>query len=81
MARETHVEVVPQTLVFLSLLPPSLLPTQSSIEQVKSQTEQLSREVRNLMEKNNQMQQLLMKLAEKQGIHLDPEEARRQQQE
>ena len=75
MARETHVEVVPQTLVFLSLLPPSFLPTQSPIEEVKSQTEQLSREVRNLMEKNNQMQLLLMKLAEKQGIHLDPEEA------
>ena len=75
MARETHVEVVSQTLVFLSLLPLSLLPTQSPIEEVKSQTEQLSREVRNLMEKNNQMQLLLMKLAEKQGIHLDPEEA------
>ena len=59
-------------------LPP--FPFQSPVEQVKSQTEQLSREVRNLMEKNNQMQQLLMKLAEKQGIHLDPEEARRQQE-
>ena len=62
---------------FLVSLPPHF---QSPIEQVKSQTEQLSREVRNLMEKNNQMQQLLMKLAEKQGIHLDPEEARRQQE-
>ena len=55
-------------------------PFQSPIEQVKSQTEQLSRQVKNLMEKNNQMQQLLMKLAEKQGFHLDPEEARRQQE-
>ena len=28
-----------------------------------------------LMNKNNRMEQLLVKLAEKQGIHLDPEEA------
>ena len=46
---------------------------QSTIEQVQNQTdlEQLSREVKNL-------KQLLLKMAEKQGIHLDPEEAERQ---
>ena len=33
------------------------------------------------MERNNRMEQLLVKLAEKQGIHLDPKEAERQEEE
>ena len=58
--------------------PLSLL-IQSPIEQVQAQTEQLSREVKNLqielMEKNNRMEQVLMMMAKKQGIQWDPEEA------
>ena len=58
---------------------------QSPIEQVQSQTEQLSREVKNLqielMEKNNRMEQLLMLMAKKQGIQWDPEEAEWQEEQ
>ena len=45
---------------------------QSPIEQVQTQTEQLSREVRNLMQKHSETEQLLLAMAEKMGIHMDP---------
>ena len=50
-----------------------MMDIQSPIEQVQTQTEQLSREVRNLMEKNSHTEQLLLAITEKLGIHLDSE--------
>ena len=44
---------------------------QSSDNLVKSQTEQLCREVRSLMEKHNRTEQLLVMVAGKLGIDLD----------
>ena len=44
---------------------------QSSDDLVKSQTEQLCREVRSLMEKHNRTEQLLVMVAGKLGIDLD----------
>lgn len=63
-------------------LPSPVFPVQSSIEQVQSQVEQLSREVavltNELMEKNNRMEELLVKIARKHEIQCDTEESEMQ---
>ena len=68
------------------LTAPSLShPIQSLLEQVQSQTKKLSRDVKflqnELMEKNNRMEQLLVLLAEKNGIQLDADEADRPEEQ
>ena len=58
---------------------------QSLLEQMQNQTDKLSRDVKvlqtELMEKNDRMEQLLVLLAEKQGIQLDRDEADRPEEQ
>ena len=53
------------------LPPPPYFPVQSPIEQVQTQVDQLSKEVNVLMEKSSRIEELLMKMVAKRGIHQD----------
>ena len=78
-----------------SLSPFHSAPLQAPIEQVQTQTEQLTKDVRKLqneltekssrieqlLEKNNRMEQLLLLMAKKQGIQWEAGEAERQEEQ